>query len=92
MVRRDSLCNTGDTQGGVAYQISGFVLHKNVIGHNVTGMWEIKRKKGRLPGLSRYLVIRMPVDFIRRFSDKPFSPPENGKNPQDKFGVWPNFL
>ena len=35
MIRWESLCNTGDTQGGVAYRIFDFVLHKNAIGHHV---------------------------------------------------------
>jgi len=31
MMRRDSLCNIGDTQEGVVYQIFDFVIHKSVI-------------------------------------------------------------
>jgi hypothetical protein len=53
MIRRDSLCNTGDTQEGVAYQIFDFVLHKNVIGQcNWQG--ESRKKEGRIEGVTSF--------------------------------------
>ena len=39
LARRDSLCNTGDTQAGIAYQIFDFVVHKNTM-WQITGMEE----------------------------------------------------
>ena len=39
LVRRDSLCNTGDTQEGVVYHIFDFVVHKNTMGQ-ITGIEE----------------------------------------------------
>jgi hypothetical protein len=53
MIRRDSLCNTGDTQEGVVYQIFDFVLHKNVIGKC---NWHAgaRKKEGQIAGITPF--------------------------------------
>jgi len=47
------LCNTGDTQEGVAYQIFDFVLHKNVIGQC---NWHAgaRKKEGQIAGVPSF--------------------------------------
>jgi hypothetical protein len=53
MIRRDSLCNTGDTQEGVVYQILDFVLHEKVIGK---GNWHggARKKEGQITGITPF--------------------------------------
>ena len=50
MIRWDALCNTGDTQEGVVYQIFDFVLRKNVIGQC---NWHVHmhKEKGQIAGI-----------------------------------------
>jgi len=59
IIRWDSLCNTGDTQEGVVYQIFDFVLHKKAIGQC---NWHVRtrKKEGQIVGIT---------PFVRQFDN-----------------------